>query len=416
MQLPHPISKLGVFLAFCTLILIASLKVPAAAATHLTFNPSDLRFGGVVVGQTETLAVTMTNNGSTSITLSTMSVNAAAFTVNQLTLPLTLAPGQTASFTVTFSPPASGLDSGTIAFNNDAAGFNVRGRGISSNSLTANPPSVTFGNVPTGSSGTALVTLTNSGNGSLTISQELTTGAGFAVNGLALPLTLAAGYSYTFSVLFSPSSTGPVIGMLQGLNSGNNVMLAVPLTGTGTVPGQLTISPATIAFGNVTVGTSSVQTGTLSVTGASVTVSSATSNSSEFVFSGLSLPATIAPGQNVSYSVTFAPQASGSASGTLSFTSNASSSPTAESLTGAGVAPSVSLSWNPSTSKVDGYNVYRGGTSGGPYSKINSTLDPSTTYTDGTVAPGQTYYYVTTAVNSSGDESAYSNQVQAVIP
>jgi fibronectin type 3 domain-containing protein len=88
-------------------------------------------------------------------------------------------------------------------------------------------------------------------------------------------------------------------------------------------------------------------------------------------------------------------------------------------LTGSGTTPpqhSVSLSWNPSTSAVVGYNVYRGTSSGGPYSKIDSALDTSTTYTDATVQSGQTYYYVTTAVDGSGAESTYSNQAQAVIP
>jgi len=54
--------------------------------------------------------------------------------------------------------------------------------------------------------------------------------------------------------------------------------------------------------------------------------------------------------------------------------------------------------------------------SGGPYSKINSALEASNAYTDNTVAAGQTYYYVATAVDGSGNESGYSNQAQAVIP
>jgi fibronectin type 3 domain-containing protein len=89
-------------------------------------------------------------------------------------------------------------------------------------------------------------------------------------------------------------------------------------------------------------------------------------------------------------------------------------------LTGNGIAAtqhSVALSWDASTgSGVVGYNVYRGNASGGPYSKINSALDASTAYTDDTVAAGQTYYYVTTAVDESGDESGHSNQAKAVIP
>lgn len=77
---------------------------------------------------------------------------------------------------------------------------------------------------------------------------------------------------------------------------------------------------------------------------------------------------------------------------------------------------STALSWDASTSQVVGYYVYRGSQSGGPYSKLNSAPDPNTSYTDNSVQTGQTYYYVTTAVNNSGQESSYSNQVTAVIP
>jgi len=81
------------------------------------------------------------------------------------------------------------------------------------------------------------------------------------------------------------------------------------------------------------------------------------------------------------------------------------------------VAHTVSLSWDASTSQnVVGYNVYRGPSSNGPYAKLNTTLDSQTAYSDGTVQGGQTYFYVTTAVDNMGNESAYSNQSQATIP
>ncbi|MBV9624975.1 MAG: Ig-like domain-containing protein [Acidobacteria bacterium] len=79
------------------------------------------------------------------------------------------------------------------------------------------------------------------------------------------------------------------------------------------------------------------------------------------------------------------------------------------------VVHTVSLSWTAS-SGVAGYNVYRGGQSAGPFTKINSSLDTATAYTDTSVVAGQTYYYATTAVDSSGLESGYSNVVQAAIP
>ena len=144
----------------------------------------------------------------------------------------------------------------------------------------------------------------------------------------------------------------------------------------------------------------------------------ATSNSSEFVLSGISLPVTLSDGQTTSYTVTFKPATSGAASGKVSFSSDAASSPTVQSLTGTGVAAAahrVDLTWNGSAGAT-GYNVYRGGSSGGPYSQINSVLEASTAYTDNAVSAGQTYYYVTTAVDGSGRESGYSNQSQAVIP
>jgi len=53
--------------------------------------------------------------------------------------------------------------------------------------------------------------------------------------------------------------------------------------------------------------------------------------------------------------------------------------------------------------------------SGGPYTLVNTSLINATSYTDTSVVAGQTYYYVTTAVDSAG-ESVYSNEVTAAIP
>jgi fibronectin type 3 domain-containing protein len=147
-------------------------------------------------------------------------------------------------------------------------------------------------------------------------------------------------------------------------------------------------------------------------------VSADASSSSQFVLKGASLPFTIPAGQSSSFNVAFTPTGSGTVSGSLTFASNASASKTLESLTGIGTLPqhSVNLSWNASTNVV-GYNVYRSTSSNGAYTKINSTLDANTAFTDGSVAAGQTYYYEATAVNSSGQESVRSNPpVAASIP
>jgi fibronectin type 3 domain-containing protein len=89
-------------------------------------------------------------------------------------------------------------------------------------------------------------------------------------------------------------------------------------------------------------------------------------------------------------------------------------------VTGTGVAAPVhmvSLSWAASTSpNIVGYNVYRRTGTSGSFTQINSGLNATTTYVDASVADGQTYYYETTAVNSSNEESEPSTPISAVIP
>jgi fibronectin type 3 domain-containing protein len=100
-------------------------------------------------------------------------------------------------------------------------------------------------------------------------------------------------------------------------------------------------------------------------------------------------------------------------------TSTATNSTVSVALSGTGlqtVSHSVTLSWTASTSTVSGYNVYRSTVSGGPYTKLNSTLVAVTTYADTAVQSGQTYFYVVTSVDSSGVESADSGEASAIVP
>jgi hypothetical protein len=189
--------------------------------------------------------------------------------------------------------------------------------------------------------------------------------------------------------------------------------------GGGAGTGQLAVKPPTMSFGNVAVGSNSVQQGTLTAGSSDITVTSAAWNGQGYSLSGITFPVTVPAGQNVPFTVTFSPQAAGSTPGSIAFDSNATNSPTTETLIGSGTQQSqhtITLTWGASTSQVVGYNVYRGIASGGPYTKLNISVDASTAYTDSTVQSGQTYYYVTTAVDPSNVESAYSNQATASIP
>jgi Abnormal spindle-like microcephaly-assoc'd, ASPM-SPD-2-Hydin len=390
----------------------------------LNANPSGLSFGVVQVGNNQSLPVTLANSGGSSVTISQANLSSSSFNVNGLTLPLTLNVGQSTAFNVVFSPQGAGSLTGSLAVvsnaSNSALNIALSGSGVTPAILNANPTSLSFGSVATGSSQTLSETLTNSGGSTLTISQITTTGTGFSFSGVNPPITLNPGQNFTFNATFTPTTTGSASGTLSITSNASNPSLSLALSGSGVTTGVLAVSPASLSFGSVTVGKSVSQTGTLTASNAPVTVSSIWANSSEFTVSGISVPTTIAAGSTATFNVVFAPQASGTASASLGFVSNASNTPTLQTLSGTGVAPvqhSVALTWNPSTSSnVVGYNLYRGSVSGGPYTKLNSALDPGTSDTDTAVQSGQTYYYVVTAVDSSGNESLFSNQVLATIP
>ena len=72
---------------------------------------------------------------------------------------------------------------------------------------------------------------------------------------------------------------------------------------------------------------------------------------------------------------------------------------------------SVNLEWVASTSPdAFSYNVFRSRVSGGPYNQLNERARTETSYTDRYVIAGDTYCYVATAVDTSGNQSAYSNE------
>lgn len=78
---------------------------------------------------------------------------------------------------------------------------------------------------------------------------------------------------------------------------------------------------------------------------------------------------------------------------------------------------SVLLTWTANTAaNVAGYNIYRGGAPGGPYTKVNFVLVSGASYTDATVEAGKTYYYVATTVDTSPAESGYSDTAFAAVP
>jgi len=403
-----------------------SVSGTGVADGQLAPNPSSEAFGSVTVGSQQTLSATITNTGGTTVTISQAGISGAGLSLSGIASGTALTAGQSATFSVTFAPASAGAVSGNITVTSNATNptltIPVSGTGVSSGALGSNPTSLAFGTVAVGGTQTLAETVTNTGGTTVTISQAGITGTGFSLNGISSGVTLTAGQSLGFSVSFAPQSAGAVNGNVTITSNATNPTLTVAVSGTGSAtPGQLSVTPSTLATGSVVVGTSGTASGTLTASGANVTVGAASANNSAFSVGGLPLPVTIPAGQSTSFSVTFSPQTTGAASATLTFTSNAQPSASTETLTGTGTpAPvhSVNLSWNASTSSnVSGYNVYRAtyvNSACGSFAKINSVLNTGTLYTDNVVVDGTSYCYETTAVDTSNQESGPSNIVSNV--
>lgn len=209
-------------------------------------------------------------------------------------------------------------------------------------------------------------------------------------------------------------------GVLFAILSQSGCSGTVGANGSGSgIPG-LNANTATLNFGNVNVGAASTLGVTFTNTsGSNLTVSNVVLAGSGFSLSGISNGMNVAPGASVAMTVSFAPSGFGAAAGSITVANTSANPSVIIALSGTGVSGhKANLSWSPSSSSnVTGYYIYRGTTSGGPYSRLNgSAPDPNTTNTDFSVQSGLTYYYVVTAVDWNGFESSYSNEASALIP
>lgn len=413
---------------FLAVLGVLVLTSPVAAQTsQLVCSPCSLSFGNVSAGGSQELPVTFSNPGTSTITV--LSVEKAGpwfFYPRGLPLPYKLQAGQSVTFNIVYAPPRDVVSTGTLTYTSDASNSSVAlslsGTGIGTRTLTANPPSLGFGWVPLGSSRSKTLTVTNTSASALIVNQISSSGSPlvnpFSVSGITTPFTLAAGQSYTFDVTFSPQNMGDVFGNMV-LVSTSGQQLSIAENGVGATAGALRVSPSSLNFGNVTVGSSQSQTLTLTAAANQVTVTADSLGSAEYSISGLTLPVTLATGQSLPVTVVFSPQSGGAANANLAFTTGTGAATIGASLIGNGVAQvqhSVTLSWQPSTSQVMGYNVYRGSQSAGPFSKLNSAAEASTSFADDSVQAGSSYYYEVTSVDSNGMESVPSSPVEATVP
>ena len=244
------------------------------------------------------------------------------------------------------------MTAGCIGVSGKPASVGPAGPGTPAISVT--PTSVSFGTVTIGNTSSQAMQIANNGTADLTISQVSVTGTGFSYSTFPLPATVPAGQSTTLTANFKPASAGNVSGSISIVSNASATPMAISLSGAGQSSNQgspvIAATPTSINFGNVVVGNLTSELLTVSNTGtANLTISSLTQSGTGFTWSGLSVPATLTPGQSANLSIDFDPATTGSQSGSISLASNAAGSPLVVSLTGTGTAATHQLSANPTS-------------------------------------------------------------------
>jgi Beta-propeller repeat/Abnormal spindle-like microcephaly-assoc'd, ASPM-SPD-2-Hydin len=286
------------------------MKIGQESTLAVALSPYSLQYTSLAVGSSsQAQTVLLRNMSSNALAVSSITTTGDYSETDNCVGSVAAAGSCTVS--VTFTPTAGGVRTGTVQINDTAAGspqiVTLTGTGIGA-AVGLNPTSLTFSSVILGGSSAAqTVTLTNQGNASLSISNIQITGDYAQTNNC--PASLSASANCTFNVTFTPTASGTRTGTLTITDSVAGSPQTVALSGTGSDfsltssvttasvnPGStatytVTVAPVGGAFGNAiklactgaptnstcNLSTSSVTPGSTSAT---VTVSVVTEGSS----------------------------------------------------------------------------------------------------------------------------------------
>ena len=282
---------------------------------------SGYAFPSVIVGNSAQTTLTVTANST--VALSGVAITAGQFSLGQSTpaLPATLQAGATLSIPVTFTPTKAGMSAATVTITTSGSPLtlSVSGTGVSQFAqLVVSPSGVSFGGTTVGSEIDDSVTITNGGGAALTINSIVAPAAPFGLVGApAAGLVMNPGDEITMTVTFNPSATGMFSDSI-GINSTGG-MVSVMLSGSCAPPGQMTISPLSLSYGEVGIGSSRSATFTVANTGGtSITITKSKPPALGLFVAGSSLAegTTIGPNTSLTETVTFSPTTTGTASDT----------------------------------------------------------------------------------------------------
>ncbi|MBI5215150.1 MAG: choice-of-anchor D domain-containing protein [Ignavibacteriae bacterium] len=296
-------------------------------------TPDSLAFGLVNVNTTKRDSITVTNLGS-----STMSITSVSSSNNQfLVTPLngSIASLSSKKFYITFYPTTGGAKTGNIIFTSNSISvkdtIRVDGTGALPQ-FSIDSSTSSFGNVTVGHTAYDTLTVTNTGTATLNITNVSTSNVRFLIS--PTTATLAPSASQLFIVAFTPTSTGAQSSSIYFASNSPGSQHLVTASGTGVSPG-FNASPSSLSFSKLLVSESAIDSVTVSNFGdAELSISSVISNDGQFTVEPAS--GVIASSGSLVFTITFTPTSIGLTNTALIFTHDAITSPDTVFLSGRG--------------------------------------------------------------------------------
>jgi Putative Ig domain/HYDIN/CFA65/VesB-like, Ig-like domain len=229
-------------------VLIFVLGAGAAGSAFASFSasPSKVTYHNTAVGLigTGTSLVTLTNNGTATASVLSVSISLPEFILKDGLADQQILAGGSVQFAFDFAPDKAQTFTATVTFvTSDGSNPTVTlvGTGITTTAVaTLSATAVSFGSLQLSRSSTRSVTVTNTGTAAVTV-ESLTTYPPFSVKGLTSPTVLNPNQTLTMNLTYAAAKVGTQRGSLviaYDVLPSNGV----DLSGSGTAPKSLTIT------------------------------------------------------------------------------------------------------------------------------------------------------------------------------
>ena len=110
---------------------------PAQSQASISIHPTTLSFGSVVLTTTATQPITISSTGNATLQITALGASGSGFALSTPpSLPLSLAPGQSATLYVTFAPTVAGDATGGLSIISNAANASTSAVTLSGTGMT----------------------------------------------------------------------------------------------------------------------------------------------------------------------------------------------------------------------------------------------------------------------------------------